>query len=261
MSCAPGAHIGSSHRICGPYALPPSGRGLSLIRACFRRGGAAAARTAQARPGGRTRACRAPSGRRAAHRVRARSGRRREPDRGPLPRSSTSLTPASVTTITRARRSVLDGRRSASPAASSSSTVTTIVVLSSPTMRAISVCVNSPVIAVNSTEWARGEIPRSSSAAVNSVVSPWLARDSSQQRSDASGAGAAAASPVLVCVAIRTRIVRRADYLAADEFARGHGRGRGHGHEHEHGRGRGRGDPPAGYSIPSRSSRCSSARQ
>ena len=79
--------------------------------------------------------------------------------------------PTLVTAITRARRSPLDGRRSARPAASSSSTVTTIVVLSSPTSRASSVCVYSPVIAVASTEWARGEMPENSSADVSSVVS------------------------------------------------------------------------------------------
>ncbi len=73
--------------------------------------------------------------------------------------------------------------------------MTTIVVLSSPTIRAISVWVNSPVIAVSSTAWSRGEIPSSSSAAVNSVVRPWLARDSSQHRSDAIGAGTCAAIP------------------------------------------------------------------
>ena len=50
----------------------------------------------------------------------------------------------------RARRSVFDATRSASPARSSSSTVTTIVVLSSPTMSASSFWVNSPVMAAES---------------------------------------------------------------------------------------------------------------
>jgi hypothetical protein len=85
--------------------------------------------------------------------------------------SATLRFPASVTAITRARRSRLDGRRSASPPASSSSRVTTMVVLSSPTMRASSVCVWSPLSAAISTACARGEMPRSSSAAVISVVS------------------------------------------------------------------------------------------
>ena len=55
--------------------------------------------------------------------------------------ASTCLAPAGVTTITRARRSVSEGWRSARPAASSSSTVTTIVVLSRPMSRASSVWV------------------------------------------------------------------------------------------------------------------------
>jgi len=60
--------------------------------------------------------------------------------------------PAAVTAITRARRSVADGRRSAKPSVSSSSSVTTIVVLSRSTMRASCVCVYSPRIALVSTQ-------------------------------------------------------------------------------------------------------------
>ena len=91
--------------------------------------------------------------------------------RSPRAPRATISCPASVTAITRARRSVGDGRRSASPAASSSSSVTTIVVLSSPTMRASSICVCSPPSAASRTCCARGEMPRSSRAAVSSVVS------------------------------------------------------------------------------------------
>ena len=69
--------------------------------------------------------------------------------------------------------------------------MTTIVVLSSPTSRASCVWEYSPVAAAARTEWARGETPRSSSAAVSSVVRVQLARDSSQQRLSQSGAGAA----------------------------------------------------------------------
>ena len=59
----------------------------------------------------------------------------------------------------RARRSVGEGRRSASPAFSSSSTVTTIVVLSSPQRSARRICVCSPSSALISTHWARGVSP------------------------------------------------------------------------------------------------------
>jgi len=88
-----------------------------------------------------------------------------------------------------ARRSALDGRRSARPALSSSSTVTTIVVLSSPTACARSVCENSPCAAVESTHCARGVTCSSSSAACISVASAWLVTASSQFRLSA-GAGA-----------------------------------------------------------------------
>jgi hypothetical protein len=71
--------------------------------------------------------------------------------------------------------------------------VTTIVVLSRPTVWASAVCVCSPDRAADSTQWARGETPRSASAAVSCVVSEWLARVSSQQRfvpRDSSGGAA-----------------------------------------------------------------------
>ena len=50
-------------------------------------------------------------------------------------------------------------------------------------MRAISICVSSPVIAVDSTHCARGDTPSRSSPAVISAISPCAARDSNQQRS------------------------------------------------------------------------------
>src|SRR3954466_9029308 len=50
--------------------------------------------------------------------------------------------------------------------ASGSSIVTAIVVLSSPTAWASAVCVYSPVMAVDSTQWWRGDSPASASAAV-----------------------------------------------------------------------------------------------
>ena len=56
----------------------------------------------------------------------------------------TLAAPAFVTATIRARRSSPRGGARPGPAASSSSSVTTIVVLSSPTMRASSVCVYSP---------------------------------------------------------------------------------------------------------------------
>ena len=61
---------------------------------------------------------------------------------------ATVRSPAFVTEITRARRSVLEGLRSARPFFSSSSTVTTMVVLSRPISSASSFCVYSPVRAV-----------------------------------------------------------------------------------------------------------------
>ena len=56
--------------------------------------------------------------------------------------------PAAVTAMTRARRSVLEVRRSTRPARSSASIVTTIVVLSRPIACASAVCVYSPCRAV-----------------------------------------------------------------------------------------------------------------
>ena len=53
-------------------------------------------------------------------------------------------------------------------------------------------------------------MPEDSSAAVNSVVSAWLARESSQHRSDASGAG--------VWVVIAVIIVRPREYLRAEDL-------------------------------------------
>src|SRR4051794_12716841 len=119
---------------------------------------------------------------------------------------STFRFPAGVTAMTRARRSVGEGLRTASPASSSSSTVTTIVVLSNPTACANSVCVNAPAIAVVRTQWARGEMPTScSSAAVSSSVSDWLARESSQQRFATGGAGASASGAfVLAAMTLRS---------------------------------------------------------
>ena len=149
----------------------------------------------------------------------------------------------------------MDVARPALPA-SSSSTVTTIVVLSSPTIPAISVCVNSPVSAVSSTECCRGEMSSSSSAAVNSVISPWLARDEQPTqvgRQRRRGLGCFCGlrghthkdSPPRGLSGSRRVRARWTRVPGHGDPAPAHGRG----------------DPPAGYSIPSRSSRRSSARQ
>ena len=89
----------------------------------------------------------------------------------------------------RARRSVLDGRRSASPARSSSSIVTTIVVLSSAHCSATWLWVSSPRSACASTQWARGETPSAWSFAVISVSSAWLACPSRNMRSTSTFGG------------------------------------------------------------------------
>ncbi len=77
----------------------------------------------------------------------------------------------------RARRSVLDGRRSASPALSRSSTVTTMVVLSRSEISASSIWVRSASSAWNSTQNPRGVSPISAVAAAIWVASTWLAWD------------------------------------------------------------------------------------
>src|SRR2546423_298362 len=92
----------------------------------------------------------------------------------------------------RARRSVVDGRRSASPAFSSASTVTTIVVLSMSPSSAIWICVRSCSAALTSTQCMRAVMPTSARAAairVRSTCEVWSSRN------DRSGAEQVAMSP------------------------------------------------------------------
>ena len=107
--------------------------------------------------------------------------------------SATLRSPAFVTAMIRARRSVLDGRRSARPARSSSSTVTTIVVLSSAHCSATWLWVSSAPSAWASTQCARGETPSAWSSAVISVSSAWLACESRNMRSTSTAAAGSVA--------------------------------------------------------------------
>src|ERR1039457_6194028 len=97
--------------------------------------------------------------------------------------SATARSPAGVTAMILARRSALDGRRSARPAFSMSSTVTTIVVLSRSEISASSIWVRSACSAWNSTQYPRGVRPISPMAADIWVASTWLAWFSRKDRS------------------------------------------------------------------------------
>ncbi len=83
------------------------------------------------------------------------------------------LRPSSVTAMIRARRSVPDGRRSASPAFSRASTVTTMVVLSMSPISASCACVRSSSRAWTRTQCMRAVSPISPRAADIRVRSTW----------------------------------------------------------------------------------------
>lgn len=109
-----------------------------------------------------------------------------------------SAAPFSVTEMIRARRSWLEGRRSASPALSRASTVTTIVVLSMSPISASWIWVRSSSRAWTSTQCIRAVRPISPSAADIRVRRTWLVWSRRKDRSGAVRAGAMAVMPASV---------------------------------------------------------------
>ena len=95
---------------------------------------------------------------------------------------------------------------------------TTMVVLSSPIACASSVWVNSPVMAVASRHWPRGEMPTASSAAVSSSLSAWLACASSQPRFATGGAGGRRSGALTAIGADATKIDPPTNNLGRDYF-------------------------------------------